>query len=246
MTTEQSERVKTGIPGLDGILHGGFIHGSNVLVSGGAGTGKTIFCMQFLHAGATQYGHNGVFVTLEERPKELRREAARFGWDFTKFQEEEKIIIVDAASSKAGLPTTEKHAIRTGLDINALAQEIYRVTKRINARRIVIDSVSGLGIRFEGVAAVRNAIFKLSSLLRELGATSIMTSEVPHGSEGFSRYNVEEFIAQGLIILSLTEQDRELRRSLVVRKMRQTGHSLKRFPFEISSSGLVVMPGGEL
>ena len=79
MMSETSERVKTGIPGLDGILHGGFIPGSNVLVSGGAGTGKTIFCMQFLYSGAMKYGDNGVFVTLEERPKELRHEATRFG-----------------------------------------------------------------------------------------------------------------------------------------------------------------------
>ena len=240
MVSETSERVKTGIPGLDGILHGVFIPGSNVLVSGGAGTGKTIFCMQFLYSGAMKYGDNGVFVTLEERPKELRREATRFGWNFEKLQEEEKLIIVDAASSKAGLPTTEPHAIRTGLDINALAQEIYRVTKRINARRIVIDSVSGLGIRFEGIAAVRNAIFKLSSLLRELGATSIMTSEVAEGSTGFSRYGVEEYVTDGIIFLSSKLVDNTRIRQIEVVKARGTNHSQNVWQFEITQNGIEV------
>ncbi|MEM4679227.1 MAG: ATPase domain-containing protein, partial [Candidatus Jordarchaeales archaeon] len=67
------ERVKTGIPGLDEITNGGFVKGTNILVTGGAGTGKTIFCMQFLYYGAKEYDEPGVFVTLEERPDDLRR-----------------------------------------------------------------------------------------------------------------------------------------------------------------------------
>ncbi|MHA1131169.1 MAG: ATPase domain-containing protein, partial [Candidatus Helarchaeota archaeon] len=81
------ERVKSGISGLDEILNGGFIKGTNVLLAGSAGTGKTIFCMQFLYNGVVDYDEPGIFVTLEEMPAELRREAALFGWDFRKLEE---------------------------------------------------------------------------------------------------------------------------------------------------------------
>ncbi len=240
------ERVKTGIPGLDGILHGGFIRGTNIVISGGVGTGKSIFSMQFLNAGAEKYNETGILVTLEERPSELRREAAQFGWDLEQLEVEKKLIMIDAASSKAGLPSSEEWALRRGFDLNTLAQEIYKATKTINAQRIAVDSLSGLGLRIESAAEVRGSIFKLSALLRELGVTSIMTSEILSKSAGLSRYGVEEFIAQGLIILSLEEEQAEMRRSLVIRKMRATAHSLKRFPFEISSKGIVVMPSGEI
>ncbi|MHA2407126.1 MAG: ATPase domain-containing protein, partial [Candidatus Ranarchaeia archaeon] len=174
-----------------------------------------------------------------------RAEAKQFGWNFKNLEKQKKVIIIDAASSKAGLPTSEKYALRRGFDINILAQEIYRASKEINATRIAIDSISALGIRFDDPSAVRNAIFKLSSLLRELNVTSVMTSEMVTPNE-YSRYGVEEFIAQGLMLLYLTEEAGELKRTLLVRKLRGTSHSLKRFPFEISARGLVVMPGGEL
>ena len=196
------ERVKSGISGLDEILDGGFISGSNVLLAGSAGTGKTIFCMQFLYNGVVTYDEPGIFVTLEEMPNELRRESLLFGWDFKKLEDDKKFAIVDAASSKAGLPTGERFALRRGFDVNILAQEIYRTAKEIDAKRIVIDSIAGLGIQFEGTANIRTAIFRLSALLREIKCTSIMTSEVAVG-EVFTRYGVEEFNTLGYEFLTL-------------------------------------------
>ncbi|MHA1145122.1 MAG: ATPase domain-containing protein [Candidatus Helarchaeota archaeon] len=237
-----ADRVVTGIRGLDEILHGGFIPGHNILITGGAGTGKTILCTQFLYNGAKNFNEPGIMVTLEEMPNELRSEAKNFGWDLEELEAEKKLAIIDAASSKAGLPTTERFALRRGFDVNTLAQEIYRTTKEIGARRVAIDSIAGLGMQFEGTINIRTAIFRLSALLREIKCTSLMTSEVPAG-EVFTRYGVEEFIAQGVVLLFLEEENDELRRTLIVRKMRGTAHSLKRYPFEIGSKGIVVMPG---
>ncbi|MHA1712215.1 MAG: ATPase domain-containing protein [Candidatus Freyarchaeota archaeon] len=237
------ERVKTGIPGLDEITNGGFVKGTNVLVTGAAGTGKTIFCMQFLYYGASEYDEPGVFVTLEERPNDLRREARQFGWDIEKMEREGKLIIIDAASSRAGLPTSEPYTLRRGFDISTLAQEIYKATKEINAERVVIDSLSSLGIRFESLTAIRTAIFKIASLLNDLNTTSLLTSEITSKHE-FSRFGVEEFIAQGIIILYLNEERGELKRSLVVRKLRFSKHSLKVMPFEIGDNGIIILPSG--
>lgn len=237
-----TDRVETGIKGLDDILHGGFLPGHNLLLTGGSGTGKTILCTQFLYNGAKEFNEPGIMVTLEEMPNELRSEAKNFGWDLEELEAEKKFAIIDAASSKAGLPTNERFALRRGFDVNTLAQEIYRTTKEINAKRVAIDSIAGLGMQFEGTINIRTAIFRLSALLREIKCTSLMTSEVPAG-EVFTRYGVEEFIAQGVILLFLEEENGELRRTLIVRKMRGSSHSLKRYPFEIGPNGIVVMPG---
>ncbi|MBD3229010.1 MAG: AAA family ATPase [Candidatus Lokiarchaeota archaeon] len=238
------ERISCGIDGLDEILGGGFIAGTSILIAGGPGTGKTIFSMEFLVKGALN-DQSGIFVTLEERPDELRREAKIFGWDLNKLEEENKFAIVDAASSKAGLPTNEKYALRKGFDVNTLAQEIYRASRQLNAKRIVIDSISGLEFQYEGDSSLRAAIFRLSALLREIKCTSLMTSEMI-GTDNYTRFGIEEFITQGLIQLFLREEAGELRRSILVRKMRGTSHSLKRYPFEIGNNGLIVLPSGEI
>ncbi len=245
MKRQVLQRIKTGIPGLDGILHGGFIQGNNTLITGGAGTGKTLIGMQFLYNGVIESNEPGVFITLEEIPKELRREALQFGWDLTTLEKQNKLAIIDAASARAGLPTDEAYAVRRGFGINDLAEQIYMAANKINAQRVTIDSLSALGLRFDDLAGIRTAIFKLSALLRELSTTSLMTSEIV-GQGTYSRYGVEEFVAQGLILLYLDEKEGELRRSIIVRKMRSTAHSLKRYPFEISSRGIVVMPGEEV
>jgi KaiC/GvpD/RAD55 family RecA-like ATPase len=239
-------RVSTGIPGLDTILHGGFIKGTNILVLGGTGTGKTIFCMQYLHNGAVLYNEPGVLVTFEERPKELRLEAKQFNWDLRALEEKNELVIIDAASSKAGIPSDEEYAIRRELDMNMLAQEIYRAARKVDAQRVVIDSLSAIGIKFEDQTAIRTAVYKVSTLLRELNVTSIMTSEMPYESGQMSRFGVEEYVAQGVIMLYLREEDGELRRSLVAQKLRASSHSLRRYPFEVSSRGITVMPGGGL
>jgi len=239
------KRTKSGISGLDEILGGGFIDGTSILVAGGPGTGKTIFSMEFLVKGAILYNEPGIFVTLEERPDELRREALVFGWDLKKLEDEKMFAIVDAASNKAGLPTNEKYALRRGFDVNALGQEIYRAYTDLNAKRVVVDSISGLEVQYEGSSSLRAAIFRLSALLREIQCTSIITCEMI-GPQNYTRFGVEEYIAQGLIQLDLREEAAELRRYILVRKMRGTSHSLKRYPFEIGENGLIVLPSGEI
>ncbi|MCD6399073.1 MAG: KaiC domain-containing protein, partial [Candidatus Aenigmarchaeota archaeon] len=86
------ERIKTGITGLDKLIDGGFVKGSSVLVTGAAGTGKTIFCCQFLWEGLKN-GENCMYITFEELPEEIKGDAAVFGWDFDKYEKNGKLII---------------------------------------------------------------------------------------------------------------------------------------------------------
>jgi KaiC/GvpD/RAD55 family RecA-like ATPase len=233
------KRVKTGIPGLDELVEGGLIEGSSILLSGPAGSGKTVFGLQFLCMGARNYDEPGVFVTLESRPEELRAEALQFNWDIGTLEREETLVMIDAASSKAGLPTSETHALRRGFDLSTLAQEIYDAVEEVRANRVVIDSLSALNMNFDETSNVRKEIYKLSALLRQLGVTSILVCDTTTPNT-LSRTGVEEFVTQGLILLDLDIINDKLNRNLLIWKMRRTAHSMKKHRFVISENGIRV------
>ncbi|MHA1662456.1 MAG: ATPase domain-containing protein [Candidatus Thorarchaeota archaeon] len=232
-------RTKTGISGLDELIDGGLVEGSTTLVSGGTGSGKTIFGLQFLYNGASKYNEPGVYVTLETRPKDLKGEAKEFGWDLEELEKTNAIIIVDAASNKAGLATYGEYALRRGFDIGTLAREIYRAVEDSKAKRLVIDCISALGMKFDDPSEVRSELFQISALLRELKVTSLLLSETID-PDAQSRAGVEQFVTQGLISLNLFEDSGILKRDLLIWKMRQTSHSLKKHTFTISKKGIEI------
>ncbi len=232
-------RTKTGISGLDELIGGGLVEGSTTLVSGGTGSGKTIFGLQFLFHGASKCNEPGVFVTLETRPTELKVEAKEFGWDLDELEAKNTLIIIDAASNKAGLPAYGDYALRRGFDISTLAREIYRAIEASKAKRLVIDCVSALEMKFDDPSEVRSELFQISALLRELKVTSLLISETID-PEAQSRAGVEQFVTQGLISLNLVEDRGTLKRDMLIWKMRQTSHSLKKHTFTISKKGIEV------
>jgi len=247
MSYQPIRRVKSGIPGFDELIEGGFPEGTTVLLTGGTGTGKTTFAAQFIYKGAEEYGEPGVFVTLEERAKDLRREMAVFGWDFEKYEKEGMIAIVDGVSATAGLPSEEKFVLEDRFNIDNFLRYIYRVVKAINAKRLVIDSIPSIALRLEEERKIREVLLKLNTILLEMGVTTILTTEAPDPQHGkISRYGIEEFIARGVIVLDLQERNIELKRYILIRKMRETRHSMKKYPFEIGPNGVVVYPSGEI
>ncbi|ASJ01098.1 ATPase [Thermococcus gorgonarius] len=247
MTPYNVPRVKSGIPGLDDLIQGGFPEGTTILVTGPTGTGKTTFGIQFVYKGAELYNEPGVIVTLEERASDLRREMRSFGWDLRKYEEEGKIAIVDGVSSVVGLPSEEKFVLEDSLNVEGFLRYIYRVVKAINAKRVVIDSVPSIAIRLREEKNIREILLRLNTILLEMGVTTILTTEAEDPKrDKLSRYGVEEFVARGVILLDLVEKDVELKRYILIRKMRETKHSMKKYPFEITEEGVVVYPSGEI
>ena len=235
------ERIPSGLNGLDALIEGGFPEGRTTLVSGGCGTGKTIFCTQYLYNGAIKYKEPGIYVTLDERPELIRQDMLRFGWDIRKLEEEGLLQIIDGSLAKVGIPSEEEFSMpATGFDIDKLLLEIMRTTKRIGAKRLVIDSIPALGMNFENDSEIRNAILKLSYLLMRIGITTLVTSEVSEGDNKFGKYGIEEYVVDGVIVLHYMGIGTRSNRTLHIRKMRATKHSEDLHPIEITPKGIKI------
>lgn len=233
------ERVKTGIPGMDEILRGGIPERNVVLLSGGPGTGKTIFGEQFLYYGLTQ-GEPGVLVALEEHPAQIKRGMAQFGWDVKPYEENGQFAIVDAFTGGIGeYAKKERYVVRDPSDVALLVDVLRDAVRDLGAKRVVIDSVTTLYITKPVVA--RSTVMRLKRVLSGLGCTSILVSQVSVTERGFGGPGVEH-AADGIIRLDLDEFNGQLFRSLIVWKMRGTAHSMRRHPFEITDKGIVVYP----
>ncbi|MFA4906865.1 MAG: ATPase domain-containing protein [archaeon] len=234
-------RVQTGIPGMDGLIEGGLPEGRSFLVTGATGTGKTIFCVQFAYNGATKFNEPAVYVTLDERPELIRQDCLRFGWDLRKMEQENRFLLIDGSVGKIGMPSEEEYSMpATGFDLDKLLLEVMRGVKKIGAKRVVIDSVPALGFNFENENEVRKAVLKISYMLSRIGVTSLLVSEVEEGSKSFGKYGVEEYVADGIIVMHYMGIGTQSNRTLHVRKMRATKHSEDLHPLEISERGITV------
>ncbi len=231
------ERVVTGIPGLDDILHGGIPKRNVVLLSGGPGTGKSIFGQQYLYNGL-KLGEPGVLVVLEEHPVQVRVSMSQFGWNVRPYEEKGMFAIVDAFTAGIGeAAKRERYVVRAPDDFQSLVDVLREAIRDVGAVRAVIDSVTTLYITKPAMA--RGMVLQLKKILSGMGCTSILVSQVSVTERGFGGPGVEH-AADGIIRLDLDEVDGELRRSIIVWKMRGTSHSMRRHPFEITDKGMIV------
>ena len=233
------DRIKTGIPGLDEILNGGIPRRNVVLLSGGPGTGKSIFGYQYLFNGLTR-GQSGVLVALEEHPVQVRLSMAQFGWNVTVYEEKGKFALVDAFTAGIGeAAKREKYVVKAPDDFQMLIDVLRSAIKDVGAERVVVDSVTTLYITKPALA--RSMVLQLKKVLSGLGCTSILISQVSVTERGFGGPGVEH-AADGIIRLDLDEMSGELKRSIIIWKMRGTAHSMKRHPFDITDKGLIIKP----
>jgi KaiC/GvpD/RAD55 family RecA-like ATPase len=241
-------RVATGIPGLDALIEGGFPRSRTILVSGGCGTGKSIFGMQYLYHGLVDYEEPGVFVTFDEMPSKIREDMLKFGWNLRELEKNDLLAILDATSAKAGTASEEEYAMTPGkLDFDTVLLEILNVCRKTSAKRLVIDSIPAMGLHSENLNEMRRNILKLAYVLNRTGFTTILTTETPEnaggGAQHLSKYGVEEYIADGVILLNLLAVGGKAFRTVNVRKMRGTKHSLEVHTLDMTDKGLKVVVG---
>ncbi|MFH1394564.1 MAG: ATPase domain-containing protein, partial [Candidatus Omnitrophota bacterium] len=162
------------------------------------------------------------------------------------------LVIVDGASARAGTPSNEENALNPGeLSVDRVLTDVLTIARRIGAKRMVIDSIPAMAFQMESEHAIRKAILRMDQILSRSGMTSIITTELPEQSmkEGtlyFSKYGVEEYVADGVILLSSINLGNQVARTIYIRKMRGTKHDMNIHPVEIGETGLTVKKIGSL
>jgi len=247
----KSSRVKTGIPGFDPLINGGIPRGSSKLVCGGPGTGKTIFCNQFLYNGATKYNGRSLLVTFEQRREDVIGQAKQFGWDLEKLEKEGKFFIMAVPVRSITSKTIQdiKDRVRkekiTRLVVDSLSTLIINAPIYSSKQDMSVEEVVGDNIVFSppiiGEYFVQKFLYSFIDELRELkNCTCLLIGEADQSGKFISRDTLSEFACDGIILISFESMGGEYSRSLIVRKMRQTKNDEDVHPMEISKEGVKI------
>ncbi len=198
------EYVTTGIKGVDEILANiGIPRGYVVFVIGSPGSGKTTLGLQFLYNGATQFGENGVYVSLDEDPNYLEQNALSLGFDLRKLIDEEKLVIVDASPIRFLPGEVKLGDISVGKREFALISLIDAIRKnvdKIGAKRLVVDPLATLILQYPDVIERRTAVLDLMQAIASTGCTTLIVSELTMSSL-HRKFHFEEYLSHGVMIL---------------------------------------------
>ncbi|MGD2182691.1 circadian clock protein KaiC [Lusitaniella coriacea] len=233
-------KIRTMIEGFDEISHGGMPIGRTTLASGTSGTGKTLLAVQFLYNGIKDFGDPGIFVTFEESPTDIITNACSFGWDLQELIDRGKLFILDAS------PDPEGQEVVGNFDLSALIERIQYAIRKYKAKRVSIDSVTAVFQQYEGASVVRREIFRLVARLKQIGVTSIMTTERVDEYGPVARYGVEEFVSDNVIILRNVLEGERRRRTMEILKLRGTTHMKGEYPFTLTKNGINIFPLGAM
>ena len=231
--------VKTGIPGFDSTLSVGLKKNSSVVVSGPPGSGKTTFGLQFIYSGAKEFDEPGVYITLSQSIDEIKDDCRTFGWDIDDLVTKEKIVMIDLRPFKIKDEVIGRDdSLYRGEQIpfEHLTKFILNSIKKIKAKRIVIDSISILGMQYSDKFYMRQGLQGMIQSLENFDVTSLLISE-------FSENNViplEWFVTSGIIQLDNQVIDDKMRRTIKIIKLRGIEHSEQVHSLELGSNGLYV------
>lgn len=229
------QKALTGIQGLDEITEGGLPRGRPTLVSGGAGSGKTMFALEFLVRGATEYGEPGVFISFEETIPDLTRNAASLGFDLTRLVADKRLFLDHVHISRSEVAETGEY------DLDGLFIRIADAVKRVGARRVVLDTIEALFGELPNPGILRAEIRRLFGWLKDQGLTTVITAERDR-SDRLTRHDIQEFVSDCVIVLDHRIREEISTRRLRVVKYRGSTHGTNEYPFLIDEHGISVLP----
>ena len=220
-------RCRTGIDKLDALLGEGIPRGSSLLITGVAGTGKSIMLLEFVYRGALA-GEKGILFSFEETSERLLATARQLGWDFDRQIERGMIELVFIPQPEI---VVEGHLLMMAERVAAMG-----------ARRVAIDSVSVFLHKITDPQAAREKIFQLASVVQNNGAVGFFATDIPYGSSRISRFGVEETVVDGVLLLTATEELFQRQRYVEIYKLRNTAHLEGRHSMQISRGGHPRLP----
>lgn len=227
------DRIKSGIPGLDNALEGGFPHPSTILLTGESGTGKSVFGLQYLYNGVQEHDENGILLILQRYNTDVEWYSDVFGLNMGKLQDEGKLVLTNYKVSN--FEKFEVNSVK-----RELTKKLSRVIKSTGAKRVVIDSITPFGYSIPQKSDYRLFLHSLSSSLKEQGCTTIMVSEKTEKSS-ITPFEVEQYLADGVIEISKTREGaggRGRGRNLKIHKMLATRVPLDDLAINLSEDGL--------
>lgn len=217
-------KVPSGIPGLDKLMGGGFEEGTVNLITGKTGTGKSIFCSQVAYNCIMKNKQKVIYVTTEETSNNIRRQVKKLGWDF------------DTLEKKGWLKMVEFEPF----DISTLTTNMQQLINKVDAKSVIIDSVSMFELYLTNKFEIRKAMFKVIQKIREMNRVGFVTAEILEDSNSLSRGGVIEFMVDTIILLQYLGLAK-YKRSLMIRKMRMSEHSTNIHPFGITNKGISIL-----
>ena len=220
-------RLETRIAKLDEILGPGIPLGSSLLVSGVAGTGKTVLLLEFIYRGA-QAGERGVLFSFEETEQRLRATAKGLGWDLEREIERGMVEIVFIPQPDI---MVEAHLLMMRERVEALG-----------AKRVALDSLSVFLHKVQDPQISREKVFHLATIVQNARAVGLFATDIAYGSNRISRFGVEETVVDGVILLTSKEEGLERQRYLEVYKLRNTPHLQGRHDMTIAHGGISLFP----
>jgi circadian clock protein KaiC len=228
-------KAPTGIHGLDDITAGGLPKGRPTLISGGPGSGKTMFGLEFLVRGALEYNEPGVFISFEERLPDLASNAASLGFDLGRLIAGKKLFVDHVYISRNDIAETGEY------DLDGLLVRIADAVRKVGARRVVLDTVEALFAELPNPRFLRAEIRRLFGWLRDQGLTTIITAE-RDGPDRLTRHGIEEFVSDCVILLDHRIHEEISTRRLRIVKYRGSTHRTNEYPFLIDDTGISVLP----
>ncbi|GEM_PF-779522 len=221
----------------------GVERGSTILISGGCGTGKSTFCIQSLYNGILN-GEKAVYLTFEETPEKIKRHMkANYGWDLDKLEQEKRLAILKlnpfkiARSVEASLAQQRK----------ALLIKVEQITLPFMPDWIVVDSLSALSLAFMGnIENYRYYVRHMFEILDHYNSVNFVISETEQDPGIYSRTGIEEFLADGVVVLYNIKVGRTRERALEILKLRCSNHVKELIPYQITPKGIMIFRGTEL
>jgi circadian clock protein KaiC len=232
-------RISSGTPDLDPLIEGGFQVGRSYLITGEAGLGKSIFCIQFVLRGLMD-GEKAVYVAVDESPADILEEAASMGCDLNQYVKKKQLLILDASpffSTRMGLGKNKE------IGISKTVEDLASYVKRVGASRVVIDPVGPLIASPDSTDDLRDRSRVLIHALQEnMETTNLLTSYALNDSR-MGGHQAVEFPVSGVVVLKYAQGGKGLIRTLLLSKMRGTDIDLTEYQFDIvREKGIVLSP----